>query len=208
MSFSKKIVTTYSKSSFQNVSLLQKSTTEQNGELVKKFEVSKIVNASEKQNNDAITVYAIGEELSLIRSLLISSNKFKIFFNNPTIPESQKLDLLLTVFPGLTLITRSFLKVLTEKSHLSLLPEVSEEYNEFLLKFNNSTKVKLITSSTLQESYGLFLLKTLKTLTKSKEVILNVSYNPQLLGGLILEYNSTSTDASILKEFSLFFSEI
>ena len=208
MSFSKKIVTTYSKSLFQNVSLLQKSTTEQNGELVKKFEVSKIVNASEKQNNDAITVYAIGEELSLIRSLLISSNKFKIFFNNPTIPESQKLDLLLTVFPGLTLITRSFLKVLTEKSHLSLLPEVSEEYNEFLLKFNNSTKVKLITSSTLQESYGLFLLKTLKTLTKSKEVILNVSYNPQLLGGLILEYNSTSTDASILKEFSLFFSEI
>jgi len=144
----------------------------------------------------------------LIRSLILSSNKFKILFNNPTIPESQKLDLLLTIFPGLTLITRSFLKVLAEKSHLSLVPEVSDEYNEFLLKFNSSTRVKLITPSALQESYGLLLLKTLKTLTKSNEIILSVSYDPQLLGGLIIEYNSTSTDASILKEFSLFFSEL
>jgi len=60
----------------------------------------------------------------------------------------------------------------------------------------------------LQESYGPLLLKTLKALTNSKEVILNLSYNPKLLGGLIVEYNSTSVDASILKEFSLFFSEI
>ena len=42
----------------------------------------------------------------------------------------------------------------------------------------------------------------------SNEIILNVSYNPKLLGGLILEYNSLSIDASILNEFSLFFSEV
>jgi len=204
MSFSKKIVTTYSKSLFQNIKFLQAG----KAESVKKFEISKIIISNQNPDNDSITVYSIGEELSLIRSLLISSNKFNILFNNPTIPESRKLDLLLTVFPGLTLITRSFLKVLTERSHLALIPEISEEYNDFLLKFNNSTKVRLITSSTLQENYGLLLLNTLKTLTKSKEIILNVCYNPQLLGGLIVEYNSTSTDASILKEFSLFFSEI
>jgi len=38
--------------------------------------------------------------------------------------------------------------------------------------------------------------------------MLNVSYNPRLLGGLILEYGSSSIDASILKEFSLFFNEV
>jgi F0F1-type ATP synthase delta subunit len=52
------------------------------------------------------------------------------------------------------------------------------------------------------------LLNTLKKLTKSEEVILQVTYNPQLLGGLILEYNSKSLDASLLKEFSLFVNEI
>ena len=102
----------------------------------------------------------------------------------------------------------AFLKVLTEKGDLSLLPDISDQYNEILLKFKGSTTVKLITASTLEESYGLLLLNTLKKITNSKEILLNVVYNPQLLGGFILEYNSISTDASILKEFSLFFNEV
>lgn len=206
MSFSKKIVTTYAKSLFQNVTSLQKTKLTVESEDIKKFDISKITSSNDKKEMD-LSVYAIGEELNLIRSLLMSSNRLKTFFQNPTIVEQQKLDLLVSIFPGISVMMRSFLKVLTEKSHLSLLPEISDAYNETLLKFKGSTSVKLITASTLQENYGLFLLKTLKNLTKSKEVVLNVSYNPQLLGGFILEYNSTSTDASILKEFSLFFNE-
>ena len=208
MSFSKKIVTTYSKSLFQNVTSVQKTKLNVDSEDVKKFDISKLTSLTDKQIENVLSVYAIGEELNIIRSLLLSSGRLKTFFKNPTIVEQQKLDLLISIFPGTSLMTRSFLKVLTEKSHLSLLPEISDEYNETLLKFKGSTNVKLITASTLEENYGLFLLKTLKNLTKSKEVILNVAYNPQLLGGFILEYNSTSTDASILKEFSLFFNEV
>lgn len=205
MSFSKKIVTTYSKSLFQSVTSLQKTKLNVESEELQKFDPSKLTSSTEK--NKVLSIYAIGEELSLIRSLLVSSKKLKVLFANPTLAEKQKLALLVSIFPGISSMMRSFLKVLTERSHLSLLPEISDEYNETLLKFKGSTTVRLITASTLQESYGLFLLKTLKNLTKSKEVVLNVSYSPQLLGGLILEYNSTSTDASLLKEFSLFFNE-
>jgi len=208
MSFSKKIVTTYSKSLFQSLNEIQKKNNfEDSLNTLKCFEISKITSLTEKQPKEAITIYGIGEELSILSSVFISSKKLKTLFNNPTIPESQKLALLLNIFPGLTPIMRSFLKILSERSHLCLLPDISSEYNDFLLKFKSCTKVKLITASILQENYGLLLLKTLKSLTKSKEVILSVSFNPQLLGGLILEYNSTSTDASILKEFSLFFTE-
>jgi ATP synthase F1 delta subunit len=152
-------------------------------------------------------VSIIGEELILLKSLVSFSTKFKEGFNNPIIPEQQKLNLILNIFPGISSIMRSFLRVLKDKSQLNLIPEIAEEYNEILLKFKNSVRVKLITGSVLQEQYGLILLKTLKNLTKADEVILEVSYNPQLLGGLILEYNSKSTDASILKEFSLFLNE-
>ncbi len=211
MSFSKKIVTTYSKSLFQSISNFQKlqKASEPTLQDIKEFDIAKIVSFTETEPriDPNLSVEAIGEELTLIRALLTSSKKFRTLFNNPTVPEQQKLDILVSVFPGLSLMTRSFLKVLKEKSHLGLLPEVADEYDEILLKFKNCTKVKLITASILEESYGLFLLKTLKSLTKSKEIILEISYNPQLLGGLILEYNSTSTDASILKEFSLFFNE-
>jgi F-type H+-transporting ATPase subunit delta len=210
MSFNAKIITTYSKSLFQTVNGFQKikKTTDLSLEELKKFDISKIISSTEQQYEKAVTVDAIGEELSLLSSIITSSKRLQTFFKNPTIPEQKKLDLLVQFFPGLTPITRSFLQVLSEKSHLSLIPEIFVEYNKTLLKFQNSTRVKLITASILQENYGLLLLKTLKTITKSKEVLLEISYNPQLLGGLILEYNSMSIDVSILKEFSLFFNEV
>jgi len=193
-----KLVATYSKSLFQNVN-------KSNSSASSAFEVSKIT--STEQKTFVPSVYIIGEELSLIRSTLVSSKKLKDFFKNPTYAEQQKLDVILNIFPGLTVTMKSFLKVLTERGHLSLIPEISDEFTKILLKFKNSTKVKLVIASTLKEANGSVLLQTLRKLTSSKDIILNVTYNPKLLGGIIIEYNSTSIDASILKEFSLFFAE-
>jgi ATP synthase F1 delta subunit len=200
VSFTKKIVTTYSKSLFQNVTSLKSSS------LTKNFDVSKITSKDSKVL--VPDVYIIGEELLLLSTTLSSSKKMSEFFGNPTYAEQQKLNILLTIFPGLTVTMKSFLKVLTERSHLSLIPEIYQEYLRLLMKFKNATKVKLITASILDERFGSLLLTKLKSVTGSSEVILNVAYNPKLLGGLILEYNSTSVDASVLKEFSLFFTEI
>ena len=195
---SAKLVATYSKSLFQNVN-------KSNSAASSAFEVSKITSTDQK--TFVPSVYIIGEELSLIRSTLVSSKKLKDFFKNPTYAEQQKLDVILKIFPGLTVTMKSFLKVLTERGHLSLVPEISDEFTKTLLRFKNSTKVKLVIASTLKENYGSLLLQTLRKLTSSKDIVLNVTYNPKLLGGIIIEYNSTSIDASILKEFSLFFAE-
>jgi ATP synthase F1 delta subunit len=199
MSINTKIIASYAKSLFQNVSKSKKTKSEDS------FKISKIT--SSEQETFLPDIYIVGEELLLLRATLISSEKLTKLFKNPTYLEQQKLDIILSIFPGLTLTMKSFLKVLTERSHLSLIPEISDEYNKIILKFKSTTKVKLITASKLEESLGSLLLGTLKKLTNSDEIILNTSYNPKLLGGLILEYNSVAIDASILKEFSLFFSE-
>jgi ATP synthase F1 delta subunit len=231
MSFSKKIVTTYSKSLFQ--SLLKSLPPELNesaiksenfnGEIskeineeiseeetkeIQKFDLSRIISKTEKQAENSTTIYTVAEELNLISAFIKSAKEIEILFNNPTLPEQRKLKVILDLFPGLSLITCSFLKVLTEKINLGLIPEISAEYQELLLKFKRTTKVKLITATLLEESYGAFLLDVLKKLTNSNEVILEISYNPKLLGGFILEYNSIAIDASLLKEFGLFFYEI
>jgi len=200
VSFTKKVVTTYSKALFQNVNNVKTNSSKTS------FDVSKITS-----NNSKVVVpnvYIIGEELMLLSSALVSSKKIGQFFNNPTYAEKQKLNVLLTIFPGLSVTMKSFLEVLTERSHLALLPEICEEYTKLLLKFKNSTKVKIITASSLEERYGSLLLNKLQKLTGSSEVVLNISYNPKLLGGFVVEYNSTSIDASVLKEFSLFFTDL
>jgi ATP synthase F1 delta subunit len=194
MSLTKKVVATYSKSLFQNVKNFESSDNST-------FDVTKLA-SGDKFVPD---VFIIGEELLLIRSTLVSSKKLNEFFNNPTYAETQKLDVLLNIFPGLTTTMKSFLKVLCERTHLSLLPEISDEYTKLLLRFKNAVHVKVITAGSLQENYAENLLSSLKALTGSNEIILNVAYNPKLLGGLIVEYKSTAIDASILKEFSLFF---
>ena len=200
MNDSKKLLVTYAKSLFQNFK--ETVSFEENNE---KFFLGKIrIKKESKKKGD---IFWLGEELLLIRSLIFSSKSMNQFFQNPTYSESQKLDILLTLFPGLSLPFQAFLKVLAERSHLTLLPQISEEYTKILLSFKNFTTVKIITASELKENYGLLLLNALKKVTNSKEILLEVSYDPRLLGGFILEYNSKSIDASVLKEFSLFFNE-
>lgn len=201
MNVTNKVVNTYAKSLFQNLVNFESNLKDKEG-----FKLSKITSAEQKTFSP--NIYVIGEELLLIRAILISSKKLQNFFKNPTYAEQQKLDVILNIFPGLTLTMKSFLKVLTERNHLALLPEVSEEYQRLILNFKKASKVKLITASPLDENFGPLILKKLKDLTKSEEIILKMAYNPKLLGGLILEYNSMAIDASILKEFSLFFNDI
>ena len=200
MSFTKKVVTTYAKALFQNVQTFELAESKDN------FDMAKITFSEE--NGFRPNVYIVGEELLILRATIQSSKKLKEFFNNPTYLEQQKLEILFSIFPGLTVITRSFLIVLTERSHLSLIPAVSTEYTKLLLKVKKSTKVRLILATMLQESYGSLLLNTLRKITDSKEIILNTYYSSQLLGGLIIEYKSTSIDATLLKEFGLFFTDI
>lgn len=200
MSFANKIVTTYSKALFQNG---KNSTSKVEEEFFKLASIT-----SSEQKKFFPDVFILGEELLLIRSIIISSKKLTEFFKNPTYSEQQKLEIILNVFPGLTITMKSFLKVLTERNHLGLIPEISDEYNSILLKFKNSSKVKLVVASPLEENFGQLLLANLKKVTNSNDIILNVAYNTKLLGGLIVEYNSVAIDASILKEFSLFFNEI
>ena len=199
MSVSTKVVTAYSKSLFQNVN----SSSDTSKEL---FDISNI--AESNQTKFVPNVYIVGEELYILSYTIKNSTKLESFIKNPTYREQQKLNILLSIFPGLTVTTKSFLKVLTDRSHLSLIGEISEDYNTLLLKFKKSTKVKISVANTLEESYGSLLLNKLKELTSATEVILDLSYNPKLLGGLIVEYNSVAIDASLLKEFSLFFTEI
>jgi len=202
MSLAKKLITTYSKSLFQNTP--------------KDFPFS--MSEEDYCNFNNITsldintttpdIYLIGEELLLLRSLLLSSKFMKSYFRNPTYPEGQKLSVILSIFPGLTASTKSFLKILAERSHLFLIPAITNEYTELVLKFKNAITVKLFVATELKETYGSLLLSTLRNLTNCEEILIRVFHNPKLLGGLVVEYNSTSIDASMLKEFSLFFNDV
>jgi len=155
-----------------------------------------------------IDSFVIGEELILLSAIMISSKFIRDLFKNPTYPEEEKLDILLTTFPGLTSTSQAFLKLLTERRHLKFLSEISEEFSQILEKKNSSIQVKMIIASSLTNRLGEKILESLRTLTKGKEIILNLIHDPRILGGFILEYNSIAVDISLIKQFDSFISEI
>jgi ATP synthase F1 delta subunit len=200
----KKFVTAYSKSLFQSVNILSHTKIADEKLFTPDYALIDVKNLKNYVPSPA----TIGEELLLIRTTLITSKKVKEYFNNPTYPEKIKLEILRMIFPGLTNTMKAFLKLLTDRSHLSLIPEICDDYHALLSKFENSTKVKLIVGSILPKFFGKSVLRKLQDLTKSKGIVLSVSYNPNILGGLIFEYNSIAVDASFLTDLSRFFNEI
>lgn len=197
MSSQDKMVNAYTKSLFQNLLTLESSNKSNSFE---NFLTEKI---SAVQGNPS-NIFIIGEELLLLRSLFLNSEKIKTIFKNPILPEKEKMRILLNFFPGMSKITCSFLSILVERSHLSYIPAISEEFNEMLLKYRKIAKVTLYISSPLEETMGLKVLTILQKLTESEEIILDIIYSPKILAGLILEYNSMSINASILSSFKIF----
>lgn len=147
-------------------------------------------------------VITIGEEISLIRSLILNSLKLRTLITNQIILDTQKLDILFSFFPKMSVLMQSFLRVLAEKSQLSNIFSICEEYHKIVLKFNSMTTVRLFFANSLEEAQGVLLLTSLKKLTASKDIILRPIFSPRLLGGLVLEYNSKAIDASVVNEMN------
>lgn len=190
MSLYEKIISSYSKSFF--VTLLQVESLQKGTSLTDNAKLAKL--------------FQTGEELFRLRSLFTTSPKLKEYIFNPTFAEDKKYSLLLNLFPDLSSPTKSFLKFLTEKKHLFLLPEIAITFQSFLSQLEKIAKVKMVVASPLEKNLGKRLLLTLKEITNSSEIILEMSYNPRLLGGFQIEYNSFSIDASLVKEFRSFLS--
>jgi len=207
-----KIATAYAKSLFQSVYLKYleaKKLAEKNDILeLKTKETYKIsLITSFDVQTAPVTVNVLREEFSLIDGFFLLAENSQGIFKNPVYSENMKLTILTQVFPGFSSIMKSFLKLLTERNHLYLLPQISAEFEKFLTKAQDTIQIKLIIASPLPENFGTNLLKILKKITNGKQILLSVSYDPKILGGVIIEYNSIAIDASILKEFSFFFSE-
>jgi len=199
MNIYSKVITLYSKSIFQN--------TNENSEKEEKYDFFLITSSESKEENILITRKILLEEFSLLKAFITSSKKILSLYKDPRYSEKKKLETILLVFPGLSLSMKSFLRILVERNHLFLIPEIADEFQILVLKNEKILKVNLFIASPLRKKFGSKLLKSLRTLTQAKEIILKVIYEPKILGGAIVEYNFLSIDASIVKEFSLFFSE-
>ncbi len=168
--------------------------------------------AEYKELNDSIKIKKeiaqCLEELSLLSAMITNSKKVNNFFKDPFFSEQKKYDFLAQIVPNRNEKIESLLKLLVEKRNLFLLPEIFHQYKSFADKFNKIQKVKLITASALDKNLGKIFFDKLKNVLKAKEIVVEVDYNKDLIGGIILEFESSALDASIVREFKGLIKEI
>jgi F-type H+-transporting ATPase subunit delta len=148
---------------------------------------------------------SIGKDLILVKSLILSSSKLHNYYKNPLISSNKKLKILIENLAGLSLTTNSFLKIVSEQDHLSYLPEIADYYNYLLLKSQNVSFINIVFGSSFNEEISKLLIKVIQKISNSKKLLLSCSYNSQLLGGLIIEYNSTIFDLTISTKINKLF---
>ncbi len=137
------------------------------------------------------------EDLLLFSAVIQGS---KDLFRSPLLAEKLKYEALVSLFPKISKITHSLLKLLVEKREIFLLPEIALELDKLNKNYFAIKYVKIITSSFLDKEISNKVIEKLKKLLKAKEIILDVEYKEELLSGLIIECDSWALDESSLQE--------
>jgi len=199
MSIRKKIINAYTKALFTYVKQF---------EIPGKVYVAAYMCLDEDSPNFKPNTYMTGEELLLLRCLFTSSETLRTYFNDPTHSETDKYEVIKTIFPGLSRLTKHFLEMLVARHHLKLLPYISSEFTKLMLEAKKSTNIKIIFGSAAREQDAVLVLETLKKFTRSKALILSAAFREQLLGGVLLEYKSVSVNGSLSNEMEQLLNEI
>lgn len=122
-----------------------------------------------------------------------------LLIKSPIIKADKKLKVFKALFEGkLDPLTAAFFDIIIKKGREKFLPEISASFEDQYRKVNNITKAEVTTATPLTDT----LLEEIKLgLTKfgadPSKVELDVTVNPDILGGFVLEVEDRLYDASV-----------
>lgn len=117
---------------------------------------------------------------------------------NPIFTQAERRNVLDAVLGKMSLngLTNNLLRLMLEKGRFGAVPYVVEAYTALADERANRARVEVTSAQTLDDAMQADVKKALETLT-GKSVILTVSVDPSLIGGMVARVGSTVYDSSI-----------
>ncbi|MEM7165213.1 MAG: ATP synthase F1 subunit delta [Planctomycetota bacterium] len=142
-------------------------------------------------------VEAYDEELSGLAELFASSREFRVFFENPKVPQGDKLNVLNKTLKGkVSEPVLNLLMVLVKRGRQELFGQVSAAYTEALDESRGRTKVTITTASPIDPSLKSELVGLVgKKL--NREIVSTERVDENLLGGMTIRIGDTVIDGSV-----------
>ncbi|HBK71397.1 MAG TPA: ATP synthase F1 subunit delta [Flavobacteriaceae bacterium] len=138
----------------------------------------------------------VNEDMLLMHSTIDGSEKLQSLLKSPVVKSNVKKSALLAVFSNINKTSQSLINQLIENKRLSLLSEVAKQYTILFDLSKGSEIAKVITAVALTKDLEQKVLAKVKEIT-GKNVTLESTIDPTIIGGFILRVGDKQFDASV-----------
>ena len=145
------------------------------------------------QDADAI----VDEFESLVRDVLDRNHKLETILANPKMPVESKWELLDRVFAGrMSVKLLTFMKVVARRHRLNAIRAIQRAATKLRDEAAGRIQVQVTVPQPLNDGERSSLVERLKTVFK-KDIRMDISVDPSILGGLVIRVGDTVFDGSI-----------
>jgi F-type H+-transporting ATPase subunit delta len=137
------------------------------------------------------------EELKEFETALEESEELRLFYYGSQISEREKRRAIDALTEGMTLTTRNFLKVLSDNGREENFEEILLRYEELVKEYLGKVEVAVTTAVELSEEQLDRMRERLGRSLEGREVILQTSVDPNILGGAVFRYGGRMIDSSV-----------
>ncbi len=147
---------------------------------------------------DEQQIDAVGRSLDSIEAALTNSNDFAMLVSSPLVSRTDAAKAIAALVPtlGLDPITARFLRVLADNGRLGELRNVIRLVRMLVLSHRGETTAEITSAHPLNDAQVAELKSKLRARV-GRDVGINASVDPSLLGGIVVRLGSQMIDASI-----------
>jgi len=140
----------------------------------------------------------VAEELALTREIFLRTPEIFSELTSPTVGRDQKLALIekLLAEARFDPTVANALRLLAERHRLNLLPAIAESYARMLDDHKGRLHSRVVSACPLPQSDLQEIARRL-SLATNREVVMDASVDPELLGGLTVEIAGKTIDGSV-----------
>ena len=147
---------------------------------------------------DAKAIDTVEASLTTVRDALAQSDDFRTLTTSPMVGRGPAVKAVLATADqlGIDATTKSFLGVLAENRRLAQLPAIIRAFRKLASRYRGEVSAEVTSAHPLDESQISELKQQLRTRV-GREVSVDLSVDPALLGGLVVRIGSQMIDSSI-----------
>nr|YP_009687856.1 CF1 delta subunit of ATP synthase [Haslea nusantara]QDX17445.1 CF1 delta subunit of ATP synthase [Haslea nusantara] len=143
-------------------------------------------------------MHQVTADFQNLEIFLSETSELSGYLNNPIVSQAAKREILTkTLQSQINTETFKFLMVLVSRDRINLLESIITNYLELVYKTASIKMVEVVSASDFSADQKSTLIQKLKELTDAREIRLEVTIDPTLIGGFLIKTESKVVDFSI-----------